>query len=210
MLPQLGAPGVSAHEVTKQTGFYVVYGPVRARDIKAFLESGYKATEEMRTVRFTTWDRLVLIPVELAAVSKPTLMVFGTMFLINLFAEKPFGLADFIAYTGAVVTGNVLTPLLLPLVPGRAFAWKGWLLGLLWTLGFTWYNGWLVPGTMLLAAGYFLTLPSLSAYLAMNFTGSSTFTSLSGVTREMKTALPLMAVSLAAGIVLLLVNSFLA
>jgi CO dehydrogenase/acetyl-CoA synthase gamma subunit (corrinoid Fe-S protein) len=31
VLPQLGAPGVSAHEVTKQTGFSVVYGPVRRR-----------------------------------------------------------------------------------------------------------------------------------------------------------------------------------
>jgi hypothetical protein len=43
VLPQLGAPGVSAHEVTKQTGFSVVYGPVRAKDIKAFLDSGFQS-----------------------------------------------------------------------------------------------------------------------------------------------------------------------
>ncbi|HSV42795.1 MAG TPA: carbon monoxide dehydrogenase, partial [Methanomassiliicoccales archaeon] len=30
ILPQLGAPGVSAHEVKKRTGFQVEYGPVRA------------------------------------------------------------------------------------------------------------------------------------------------------------------------------------
>jgi hypothetical protein len=53
VLPQLGAPGVSAHEVTKQTGFSVVYGPVRAKAIKTFLDSGFKATQEMRTVKFT-------------------------------------------------------------------------------------------------------------------------------------------------------------
>jgi len=207
VLPQLGAPGVSAYEVTRQTGFSVVYGPVRAKDIKAFLDSGFKATEEMRTVKFTMWDRLVLIPVELIAAAKLSLMVFGVLFLINLFAARPFGLADFIAYTGAVVTGTVITPLLLPLIPGRAFSWKGWLLGLLWTFGFIRFNGWFAPGFLLLDMGYLLVLPSLSAYLAMNFTGSSTYTSFSGVIKEMKTAVPLIVFSSAAGIVLLLIRS---
>jgi hypothetical protein len=207
VLPQLGAPGVSAHEVTKQTGFSVVYGPVRAKAIKTFLDSGFKATQEMRTVKFTMWDRLVLTPVELVAAAKSSLMVFGVMFLLNLFVVRPFGLTDFIAYTGAVITGTVITPLLLPVIPGRTFAWKGWLLGLLWTLGFIWYSGGVVPGFLLLAIGYLLVLPSLSAYLAMNFTGSSTYTSFSGVIKEMKIAVPLMAISLIVGIVLLLINS---
>lgn len=206
ILPQLGAPGVSAHEVTRQTGFSVVYGPVRARDIKAFLASGLKATEEMRTVKFTAWDRLVLTPVELAGAAKTSLMVFGALFLINLFAARPFGLADFVAYAGAVVTGTVLTPLLLPLIPGRAFAWKGWLLGLFWTAGFFWLNGWFSSEFLLLAIGYLLVLPSLSAYLAMNFTGSSTYTSFSGVIKEMETAVPLIVLSSVAGIVLVLVK----
>lgn len=134
VLPQL--PVLTPHKVTKQTGFSVIYGPVRARDIKAFLDSSFKATEEMRTVKFTAWDRLVLTPVELVAATKTSLMVFGVFFLINLFAARPFGLTDFIAYAGAVVMGTVITPVLLPLIPGRAFAWKGWLLGLLWTAGF--------------------------------------------------------------------------
>ena len=207
VLPQLGATGVSAHEVTQKTGFSVIYGPVRARDIKAFLAAGYKATAEMRTVKFTLWDRLVLIPIELVAAAKFSLMVFGIMFLLNLFAVKPFGLADFIIYTGAVATGTVLTPLLLPVIPGRAFSVKGWLLGLLWTLGFTWQSDWLVSGSLLRAIGYLLVLPSLSACLALNFTGSSTYTSYSGVIREMKTAVPLIALSTIAGIVLILINS---
>jgi len=207
ILPQLGAPGVSAHEVTKQTGFSVVYGPVRAKDIKAFFNSGFKATQEMRTVKFTMWDRLVLTPVELVAAAKFSLMIFGVMFLLNLFVARPFELADFIAYTGAVITGTVITPLLLPAIPGRAFAWKGWLLGLLWTLGFIWYSGWFVPGFLFLAIGYLLVLPSLSAYLAMNFTGSSTYTSFSGVIKEMKIAVPLIAISFIVGLVLVLINS---
>jgi hypothetical protein len=207
VLPQLGAPGVSAHEVAKQTGFSVVYGPVRANDIRAFLDSGLKAAEEMRIVKFTMWDRLVLTPMELVAAAKYSLFIFGVMFLLNLFAARPFGVDDFVAYTGAVITGSVITPLLLPVIPGRAFAWKGWLLGMIWTLVFIWYSGWFAPGFLLLAIGYLLVLPSLSSYLAMNFTGSSTYTSFSGVIKEMKTAVPLIALSSAVGIVLVLINS---
>jgi len=205
VLPQLGAPGVSAHEVHRQTGFSVVYGPVRACDIKAFLASGFQATEEMRTVRFTMRDRLVLTPVELAAAAKTSLIVFGVLFLINLFAARPFGLADFLVYAGAVVTGTVVTPVLLPFIPGRAFAWKGWLLGFLWTAGYLFMNGWFASESPLLVIGYLLALPAFSAYLSMNFTGSSTYTSFSGVVREMKTAVPLIACSSAAGIALVLI-----
>ena len=39
ILPQLGAPGVQAHEVRRRTGFRVEYGPVRAADLPAYLAS---------------------------------------------------------------------------------------------------------------------------------------------------------------------------
>ena len=208
ILPQLGAVGVSAHEVKKRSGFSVSYGPVRARDIKEYLASDCKATEEMRTIKFTTWDRLVLTPIEFIEAAKKSLLVFGVLFIINLFAARPFGLMDAVAYIGAVIAGTVLMPVLLPVVPGRAFAFKGWLLGLLWTIGISWLNGWFSAPNWLFALGYMLSLPAWSAYLAMNFTGSSTYTSFSGVTKEMKSAIPLIIISAAAGIVLLLIKSF--
>ncbi|MCL2009630.1 MAG: mercury methylation corrinoid protein HgcA, partial [Synergistaceae bacterium] len=110
ILPQLGAPGVSAHEVEKFTGFSVIYGPVRAKDIKKFIASGYKATKEMRTVKFTIWDRLVLAPMEFVPIAKISLRVFGVLFLINLFAARLFGMGDFLAYAAAVLIGTVITP----------------------------------------------------------------------------------------------------
>lgn len=207
ILPQLGAPGVCAHEVERQTGFSVVYGPVRAKDLGAFLEAGLTATRKMRAVSFSLWDRLVLTPVELTHAAKTSLMIFGVLFLLNLFARRPFGGADFALYAGAVLTGTVLTPALLPFIPGRAFACKGWILGFLWTAGFLYLRGWLAPGSLLLALGYLLVLPSFSAFLAMNFTGSSTYTSFSGVVREMKGALPFIVVSSALGILLVLFAS---
>ena len=51
ILPQLGAVGVAAHEVLKLSGFKVVYGPVRASDLPAFLKAGMKASSAMREVR---------------------------------------------------------------------------------------------------------------------------------------------------------------
>lgn len=210
ILPQLGAPGVSAHEVTKGTGFKVIYGPIRASDIKEFLGAGMKATNEMRTVKFTAKDRLVLTPVELVASFKMSLIIFGVLFLLNLFVLKPFGLVDFYAYEGAIIIGCVLTPLLLPWIPGRAFAWKGWLLGLLWTLAVMLLNGGITEPDfgIVKELGYLLALPSISAYCAMNFTGSSTYTSFSGVLKEMKKALPILIITEGLGVLILLVNSF--
>jgi hypothetical protein len=207
ILPQLGAVGVNAHEVRKRSGFTVDYGPVRACDIKEYLASGCKPTAAMRLVRFTMLDRLVLTPVELVQAVKKSLPIFGVLFLLNLFTARPFGRPDVVAYAGALVTGAVITPVLLPLIPGRAFAWKGWLLGLVWTLYVLFFNAWLNAESCLLATGYLLVLPSVSAYLAMNFTGSSTYTSFSGVTKEMRTAIPLLALSVALGIAVLLIKS---
>ena len=48
VLPQLSAPGVAAHEVKEACGFRVIFGPVRAADLPAFLAAGMKADAEMR------------------------------------------------------------------------------------------------------------------------------------------------------------------
>lgn len=210
ILPQLGAPGISAYEITKYTGFKVIYGPVRARDIQDFLESGMKATEEMRTVKFSAFDRLVLTPVELVHTFRLSLIIFGFLFLLNIAGIGPFGVIDFYAYLGAVIVGCILTPVLLPWIPGRAFAWKGWLLGAVWIIGVNLINGWpdQLSYSIFRAIAYFLLLPPVSAYLAMNFTGSSTYTSFSGVLKEMRIAIPAMIISIFLGGVLILIESF--
>jgi hypothetical protein len=162
----------------------------------------------MRRVKFTVWDRLVLTPLELALTAKAALMVFGVLFLLNLFAARPFGLGDFLAYVAAILSGAVLTPLLLPFIPGRAFAFKGWLLGLPITACIAWAWGWFSPPLLLLGIGYMLALPAHSAFLAMNFTGASTYTSPSGVLKEMKTALPPIVLATTAGLILVLIKTF--
>jgi len=211
ILPQLGAVGVSAHEVQKRAGFKVVYGPVRAEDVPKFLKNGMKADKEMRTVQFTFADRAVLTPVEIVGAIKPSLMIFGIMFLLNLVGLSRFTSTDVYSYLGAVLIGCVLVPMLLPWIPGRAFSLKGWLLGFLWAVGVVMINGYFrsIDYGFLTSIAYVLILPSVSAYGAMDFTGCSTYTSFSGVIKEMKVSVPLIAASIGLGIILLLAGDLL-
>jgi len=194
IVPQLGAPGVSAHQVKQRSGCRLLYGPVRASDLPAFLRSGMRATPAMRNVNFNLIDRLVLTPVELVAVIKP-LSITALLLLIIQVAGLLTVTWDMVyPYLGAVLVGAVAVPALLPLIPGRSFAWKGWLVGVIWALLVVWFKGWQwdgLPG-ILQTAGYIGILPAISAYLALNFTGASTYTSLSGVQKEMKAAIPCM------------------
>jgi hypothetical protein len=192
VLPQLGATGVSAHEVKSRSGYNIDYGPIRASDIKEYIDAGYKATKEMRTVQFNLWDRLVLTPMELVPVLKKTLPVFGVLLATN----RKF---DAAALAGSVLAGTVLTPALLPYIPGKAFACKGWLMGLDVMTGLLLFTGKFKKGNRLLSAGALLLYPAISSFLAMNFTGASTYTSPSGVNKEMKKALPWIVGAVAVG-----------
>ncbi len=73
VLPQLAAPGVTAREVTRDCGFSVRFGPVRATDLPAWLERDGQGDEAMREVTFTLAERAVLIPVEFYLLARPLL-----------------------------------------------------------------------------------------------------------------------------------------
>lgn len=207
ILPQLGATGVAAHAVTKLSGFHVVYGPVRASDIPEFLNAGMKATPEMREVRFTIKDRAVLTPVDLVYWMKPLVLFFGALFVLNAIGIGRFGLSELIGFLGAVITGSVMTPILLPWIPGRAFSLKGALLGVIWAAACIFFGGGFAGLGVLKAISYILLLPSVSAYTAMNFTGSSTYTSPTGVNKEMHIAIPMILGASFLGMITLIADS---
>jgi hypothetical protein len=214
VIPQLGAPGIQAHFVEQSTGFRVTYGPVYARDIAEYLKNGYRATQSMRTIQFRFKDRLVLTPIETVQMGRPFLIYLLSMFV--LFGLQPSGILFRDALSGgfdffilgavSIVSGAVLTPLGLPLIPFRAFSLKG-----------------LVSGLIVVAVYYFLflggsrqgvlktaiicmTYPVLSSYIALNFTGSTPYTSISGVKKELKYALPCYILVSAATLVLFILH----
>jgi len=200
VVPQLGATGVSAHVVRNRCGFRVVYGPVRAADLPAFLDAGMKAQPEMRRVRFNFVDRLVLIPVELVMGGKYALLAAAALVLLSGLTLHGYSFAN-VRTTGLMSAalifvssfgGAILGPALLPWLPGRAFSIKGAVLGFA-MLGALIVSGWtaLSPsGPSLHVAAWALMTPAIASFTVMNFTGASTFTSLSGVQREMRFALP--------------------
>jgi hypothetical protein len=160
----------------------------------------------MRRVRFGLLDRVVLIPVELVHLIWPTLAAAVALYFLG-------GWLAALAAVAAVLAGAALFPILLPWIPTPNFSTKGFLLGLIVALPFA--------GAALLtnaaapswrqvasALSYLLAMPPLTAYLALNFTGSTPFTSKTGVQLEMFAYIRKMAWSFGLGIVLVLISTF--
>ena len=217
ILPQLSAPGVAAHEVFKMCGFRIAYGPVRACDIKEFLSNGMKATTEMRRVRFGLKDRAILTPIELMHNIKHMLLIFLVLLALNLtlWRQPSFIIAarmaflNYIPYLSAFLIGCIAVPVLLPWIPFRSFALKGLLVGLIpaafmllypEAFGYT-------SASWLIKASYMLIVPVIASFLSLNFTGSTTYTSFSGVKQEMKLALKPYVTAVALGLILVAVDS---
>jgi len=192
VVPQLGAPGVSAHEVRNRCGFKVVYGPVRASDIPAFLEDGMRATDDMRRVTFKLGERVAMVGVEIVEAVKYIVPIVVIMVLLaggeSVLDRVNAGLLAALPILAGLLAGVVLVPALLPWIPGRAFSLKGAIVGAV-TVGATLA---LTPGAHSAAVSVqlFLVGTTVASFFAMQFTGATTFTSPSGVEWEMRHALP--------------------
>lgn len=209
ILPILGAPGVSAHEVAHRTGFKVMYAAIRATDLPEYLDNGMVTTPAMRELTFSLYERMVLVPVEIVLGLKSIAIIGAVTFVLMAVLGNPTaGFTALYGYLGAVGGGLVVGPLLLPWLPWRSFAVKGGIVGLLWSVlfyslaGGSGWNG-------ALTAAVFLVLPTVSAFYTLNFTGCTPYTSRTGVKKEMRIALPVMGSAMVAGLILLLAGRYL-
>ncbi len=207
ILPQLGATGVQAHVVKKASGFNVIYGPVLAKHIKEFVKNGYKKNEKMTIVRFNLIDRLAVTPVELMQAMKIIIPVFIGIGIFDFVVSGQLSMKiilDFIPVLGAFLTGIIIFPMLLPFIPFKSFSIKGAVIGLIWALliSFLYKCG---PGGYLANA---LLFTPITSFFALNFTGSTTFTSLSGVKLEFKYSMPVILIIGLCGLVLKTLNVF--
>jgi len=246
ILPQLGAVGISVHQVKKQTepvtdesliggtaaqpanglkisplglkasrGFNVIYGPVKAQHIIDFIKNKYVATREMRKVTFTFSERARLIPVDFVYGKYRLLIAFALFFLLSglnrngisfqqALDSGPVAILNvFLAY----LAGIVITPLALPYIPGRSFALKGFISGAVVFLLLMVFNA--AGSNYYEILSWFLIMSGISSFLALNFTGSSTYTSLSGVKKEMKIAIPLQIAFSVIGLILFVIGKVL-
>jgi hypothetical protein len=109
-----------------------------------------------------------------------------------------------LAAVTAVLAGTVLFPALLPHIPTRDFSTKGLILGFIVAVPFAVQFGsnpalpsWANAAGSLTAL---LIIPAVVAYFALNFTGCTTFTSRTGVKKEIFRYVPAMALMAAIGV----------
>lgn len=214
ILPQLGAVGVSAIQVKKQSGFTVTWGPINAKDIPQFMANGMKAEPAMRRLTFNLTERLVLVPVEVSIALKPAIWITLALAILSGFDPGFFsftaladrGLAAAMVLISGIIAGAVLTPVLLPKLPGTLFSIKGALTGFVLSLPMAvWFaNSSGMSGVL----GLVLMATAVSSWLAMNFTGATPFTSPSGVEKEMKRSMPFQIVGAIMGLVCWIVSAF--
>ncbi len=163
-------------------------------------------------------DRLVLNPTEFVwslkhlVVALAFLFILGGVYWLGFSPAQAWNVVTSggVALLGAVIAGTVITPLLLPWIPGQAFSLKGYQIGFVWALAFIAYRwdffGAGASPSITSIAAALLFLPATSAYFALNFTGASTYTSLSGVRKEMGLALPAIIGSVMIGAVIFIIG----
>ncbi|UCH93443.1 MAG: acetyl-CoA synthase subunit gamma [Candidatus Aminicenantes bacterium] len=212
IVPQLGAVGVSAHKVRKRSGLSVIYGPVRASDIPVFLESGMKTTPGMRQVSFSFYDRLKVTPVEIVQSAHYLFFISAAFFLFSGLSGSGYslnwrvGIISVLNLVMAYVAGTLIGPLLLPWLPGRSFSFKGAFAGIIVFMAL--FSAKLTGGHIIRVIAWLLLIPALSSFLTMNFTGSSTYTSLSGVKKEIRAAVPMQITGAVIGLALWISGQF--
>jgi hypothetical protein len=212
IVPQLGAPGVSADKVKAASGFRVKFGPVRAADIADYIAAGYKKSQADRSVQFGLKDRFILTGAEVANSVFYLLMAILGFALLSGIHPGGYdfklvwqqGARTSLYVLTAYVSGAFLTPVFLPLLPFRQFGGKGLVMGMgLFGLVLLFGRQELsITGGL----GWLLISGAISSYLAMNFTGASTFTSLSGVRKEMRIFVPIQILMALAGLSLFIIS----
>jgi len=210
ILPQLGANGVRALDLRKTSGFEAIFGPVRAEDLPRYLDHGID--EAMRAVTFSLKERAEVIPVELVLGWKIILGSFLVAAVLSLigpdFSVQTIWQRWILAASATglgLIAGAVFFPLLLPALRTRLFSLGGGGLGLALAV----LLPAIFPGNatlQILGAGLWTVV--MSSWLALNFTGSTPYTSPSGVEKEMRKAIPLLAGCTLLAAVLFVIGNF--
>lgn len=187
-LPQLGASTMEPHLVRQYSGIQVKYGPVDGKDLSAFIDNDFTATKEMRQVKFRMKERMLLAPLECILYAKYALYFIIYALVLTALSQLINDTYSFnmilssIGYSvSALMIGTLVFPMLLPVLPFKRFSYNGYLL----SLGLIFLLTRRPLYTLLsLNIAFVIGLMMLIAFITFNFTGSTTFTSQSGVEIE--------------------------
>lgn len=132
ILPQLCANGVDGWKIRRETHWGVHWGPVRARDIPAYLAAGRNKTEAMRHVQFPLKDRLEM--------TTAMLILYGAVLAV---LSLIFWRTHTLTILGVMALLGYFYGVFLPWLPGRDGLGKGITLAVLTLLGlWIWSFAW--------------------------------------------------------------------
>ncbi|OGL50501.1 MAG: hypothetical protein A2161_19295 [Candidatus Schekmanbacteria bacterium RBG_13_48_7] len=160
------------------------------------------------------YDRLVLILVETISWGKYIIVAIAAFFLLSGLNKYGYS-SDLAILTGfraarnllsSLFAGSIITPILLPWIPGKNFSFKGFFIGFWVVFVFNLFE-FLATGIIEKISWIFI-IPALSSFIAMNYTGTSTYTFLSGARKEMRTAVPLQLTASLVGLILWITGRF--
>lgn len=162
ILPQLCASGIDGWKIRKETKWGVHWGPVRARDIPAYLAAGRKKTDEMFHVRFPLKDRLEMTTV--------AFIFYGVILaLLALIFWRP----RILLLLGLMALISYIYGIFLPWLPGHDGLTKGITLAGLTLVGlWSWSFGWGHFAVQSLL-GWSLGLGYLAFFIGGEFQGMS-------------------------------------
>ncbi|HVO39332.1 MAG TPA: mercury methylation corrinoid protein HgcA [Spirochaetia bacterium] len=176
IIPRLGAAGIDAAVVLQHCGFAVRVGPVRSKDLPMYLGSG-ETSPSMSEVRFSITDRLALTPWEVGRSLKAWAVFVLGAFLYS--GATPSGVLVDRAWPGtwtlaalglgAVFAGSFLAPAILPWVPLRSVALKGWAVGAAVCAAILFGAGLASGMDPLQAAASLVFFPAASAFMTRAF-----------------------------------------
>jgi acetyl-CoA decarbonylase/synthase complex subunit gamma len=206
ILPQLSAPGVAANKLRELSGFRGIFGPVEARDVKKFIANGMKTEKYMREVQFGLLRRIETSWLEISTAFVPAVIASAALFAVSGWSNKGFSFEKAAGTGGiyilgilfALFAGTIIFSAVLPYIRSRYFSAKGAMLGalsavILLALASAKAGSVNVLAVIALVSG----AASISSFLALNYTGSTTFTSISGAKQEVKFSMPLIIAGLA-------------
>jgi hypothetical protein len=108
ILPQLAAVGVDGNRIREETGWNVLWGPVDAQDLPAYVESNFRKSDRMRRVTFPWLNRLEMV--------SGTLGFYGLMLLIPI---AIFWRQILVPTAVAMIAISIFYAIFLPWLPGR-------------------------------------------------------------------------------------------
>ncbi len=129
ILPELCANGVDGWKIRRETGWGVHWGPIKAKDIPAYLREGRKKTDAMRWVSFPLKDRLEMVTV--------TLGFYGLLLLVPI---AIFWRGIFFPAAASLLGVSYFYAVFMPWIPGRDGLAKAVPLSVITLLGLSAYT----------------------------------------------------------------------